>query len=76
MTIKLKNAEELKKHLMKEGYTLRSFGLKAEVSHTHIMNIIHEKNQPSPKAAKKIAEALNLTFDDLFFIENDCKSNQ
>jgi transcriptional regulator with XRE-family HTH domain len=56
---------------MKKGYTIRSFAEKVGMSPSHISLIVNGERNPSPAAAKKIFEALELTFDDIFFIKND-----
>jgi transcriptional regulator with XRE-family HTH domain len=69
MTIRLKNAIEFKRLLMEKGYSYRTFGKASKVAFPTISDIANEKKYPTPKAAKKICEALGLEFNDLFFIE-------
>jgi transcriptional regulator with XRE-family HTH domain len=70
LTIILKNAQEFQKLLMKKGYSFRSFAKLAGMSSAHISYIVNGKRNPNPATAKKIAEALEMDFDDIFFIEN------
>lgn len=73
LTIKLKNSDSFKKILIKKGYTYKSFAKEVEVSQPFISGIISGKKNPSPKVARKIADVLQIDWDDIFFIQNDNK---
>jgi transcriptional regulator with XRE-family HTH domain len=70
LTIILKNAQEFQKLLMKKGYSFRSFAKLAGMSSAHISYIVNGKRNPNPATAKKIAEALEVDFDQIFFIKD------
>lgn len=76
MKIKLKNIEEFKKLLLVNGYTQRSYGRAIGISEPYAHQIANGTRNPGPKIAKDTAELLNVKFDDIFFIENACKSEQ
>lgn len=69
MSIKFKNQEEFQKLLIKNGYSNRDFSTLAGISDTHLSFILNGKRGITPATAKKIADALKLKFDDLFYIE-------
>jgi transcriptional regulator with XRE-family HTH domain len=71
LTIRLNDPQEFKKLLMKKGFTYRSFAKKAGITSAHVSLIANNKRNPTPATAKKIYEALDLTFDDIFFIQSD-----
>lgn len=71
MTIRLKNATEFKRILMEKGFSYRSLAEVAKLSYVSINDIANEKKRPTPKTAKRICEALDLEFQDIFFIVND-----
>ncbi|MDN4525363.1 helix-turn-helix domain-containing protein [Fictibacillus fluitans] len=70
MKIKLKNAHDFKKLLIKSGYTNSSFAQKIDVSSAYVNQIVNEKSFPSPQVAKKITEELEIDFDTIFFIDD------
>lgn len=67
--IKLKSKKEFNELLVKEGYSKRSFARKSDLSESTIIQISNEKQSPRPENAKKICEALERGFDDIFIIE-------
>jgi DNA-binding XRE family transcriptional regulator len=73
--VKLKNHHEFKCIIAKNGFSQRSFAEKINLSYEYLNQIANDRLNPSGKAAKKITEALDLEFDDIFFIDNDDKSH-
>ncbi|MEH7093978.1 helix-turn-helix transcriptional regulator [Neobacillus vireti] len=76
MKIHLKNPNEFKKLLLQKGYSQRSFAESSEISPPYFNQIINEERFPSGKVAKRIADQLEMNFEDIFFIEDACKSYQ
>lgn len=74
--IKFKDPTTFEMALMKLGYTQRSFAKKIGISSPYLSQIIKGDRNPSPKVAKKIFDALEKNFDDIFFIHLDNKSYQ
>ena len=76
MKVTLKDSNEFKKLLLQKGYSQRSFAEATEISSPYFNQIINEERFPSGKVAKKIVDVLELNFDDIFFIDDACKSYQ
>lgn len=76
MKIILKDHHELKKLLLQKGYSQRSFAEAIEISPPYFNQIINGERHPSGKVAKKIVDVLKMDFDDIFFINDACKSYQ
>lgn len=76
MSIKIKDLNDFSKRVMISGFSQRSFAEHINVSNAMINQIFNEKRNPSAKIAKKITDGLGVSFDDIFFIENDNKSYQ
>ena len=76
MKISLKDPYEFKKLLMQKGYSQRSFADATEISRPYFNQIINEERFPSGKVAKKIVDQLELSFTEIFFIDDACKSYQ
>jgi transcriptional regulator with XRE-family HTH domain len=74
MKIYLNNPNELKKILLQKGYSQRSFAELTEISPPYFNQIINEERFPSGKVAKKIVDQLEMNFEDIFFIDDACKS--
>lgn len=75
MKIKVKNVEEFKKLLLVKGFTQRSLGREIKISSPYATQIVNGIKNPGPEIAKKIVDVLEVNFDDIFFIEDACKSN-
>lgn len=75
MKISVKDNEALKKLIIMDGHTLRSFAKKIGVSSPYVVQIVNGDRNPGPQIAKKISESLNLEFEDIFFIKCGNKSN-
>jgi DNA-binding XRE family transcriptional regulator len=76
MKINLVNAYEFRKMLLVNGYSQRSLAKKIQISNPYLNQIIHGERCPSAKVAKKIVDELGIKFEDIFFIDVACKSEQ
>jgi transcriptional regulator with XRE-family HTH domain len=76
LRIKLKDPNALKKLLIVNGFSQKEFAEGVEVTPAFLSQIVNEERYPSAKTAKKIADHFKLDFDDIFFIDDDCKSYQ
>lgn len=74
MRIVIKNPDEFKQVVIKKGFSQRKFGHLIGISESYACNIINGNKTPGPAVAKKIAEVLEVDFDDIFFIQSGCKS--
>ncbi|PTI99137.1 helix-turn-helix transcriptional regulator [Staphylococcus simulans] len=68
MTI-LINSNIFKKAMFLKGLNLSELSIKTEVSTTYLSQIVNGKKVPSPKLAKKIANALDVEIEDIFEFE-------
>ena len=74
--IVIRNKEAFIEKTVRAGLSYRQLAEKANTSQTTISLIANGERNPSPKTAINICKALNCQFEDIFFIENDYKSNQ
>ena len=75
-TVLVKDIDELIEKIVKKGYSYRKLAEKSNCSQTQISLILKGERNPSPENAVNICRALECKFDDIFFINNDDKSNQ
>lgn len=75
-SVLVKDIERLKNIIIKSGFSYRKLAKEANCSQTQISLIIKGERNPSPETAVNICKALNKSFDEIFFIHNDCKSKQ
>lgn len=75
MKIKVKNVDYVLRLIMKKGHSQSSFCNKVGVSVSYGNQVLNGKRNPSPELADKIVQLLGVDFDDIFFIQNGCKSN-
>ncbi|VYU20868.1 helix-turn-helix domain-containing protein [Staphylococcus simulans] len=68
MTV-LINSSTLKKAMFLKGFNLSDLAIKTEVSPTYLSQIVNGKKVPSPKLAKKIANALDVEIEEIFEFE-------
>ena len=61
--------------IVKKGFSYRQLAKEAKCSQTQISLILKGERNPSPENAVNICRALECGFDDIFFINNDYKSN-
>jgi DNA-binding XRE family transcriptional regulator len=76
MKITLLDSDDFQKRIIVSGHTLRSFAKKIEISTPYMVQIANETRKPGPKIAKKIVDGLEAEFDEIFFVDNGCKSEQ
>lgn len=76
MIIILKNPDDFREKLLKNGYSIRSFANQIGLSSPYFSQIINNKRNPSGKVAKKILDELSLEFEEIFFINNVNKSDR
>lgn len=60
------NVSELRGEIAKNGYSLRGFAKKSEISISYLSAIVNKKANPSPKMASHISKELNVPMDNLF----------
>ncbi len=75
-TVLVKDVDYLIEQIVKKGYSYRKLAENANCSQTQISLILKGERNPSPENAINICKALECNFDDIFFINNDYKSNQ
>lgn len=66
--IKLKSCEDFHKIITKKGFSKRALAERSGLSVSTLVQISNGKQSPRPHTAKKICEALNMSFDDVFVI--------
>lgn len=76
MKIMIRDVALLNELILKKGFTQRSFGREIEISPAYSNQVLSGKRNPGPKIAKKIADTLEVEFDEIFFIESAYKSDQ
>lgn len=76
MSIKLKDGRDFSKRLILLGLSQRGFAKKIGTSGPFMCNIINGNRNPSAEMAKKICVGLDVSFEDIFFIQEDNKSYQ
>ena len=75
-TVLVKDIDSLIEHIVKKGFSYRKLAEKSNCSQTQISLILKGERNPSPQNAINMCKALECEFDDIFFINNDYKSNQ
>lgn len=75
-TVQVKDIDEFIARTVEKGLSYRQLAKKANTSQTTISLIIKGERNPSPELAVNICKALECQFNDIFFINNDYKSNQ
>lgn len=74
MKIKLRNTKYFKTLLLKKGFSQRGYGRAIGISEPYANQIANGTRNPGPEIANKTVELLQVEFDEIFFIENACKS--
>ncbi|MBT2641727.1 helix-turn-helix transcriptional regulator [Bacillus sp. ISL-41] len=69
MKVVVKDPIQLRMILIQKGFSQRNFSKSVGMSENYFNQIINNKKNPSPIVAKRIAEQLELTFEDLFIIQ-------
>lgn len=70
MKIALKDPRAFTELIIKKGYSKNSFAKKAQLGQPTLVHISNGKQNPSPASAKKIIDALEVSFDDIFKFED------
>lgn len=75
-TVMIKDIDEFIEKIVTKGLSYRELAKRTNSNPTTITLLAKGERNPSPKLAVNICKALNCQFDDIFFINNDDKSNQ
>ena len=75
-TVLVKDRDIFLEKIVEKGFSYRQLAREAGTSQTSISLIIKGERNPSPENAVNICKALKCQFSDIFFINNDYKSNQ
>ncbi len=74
-SVLVKDLEALIERIVKAGFSYRRLAKESKCSQTQISLILKGERNPSPENAINICKALKCNFDDIFFINNNYKSN-
>jgi DNA-binding XRE family transcriptional regulator len=74
MRIRVKDADHLNKLIIMKGFNKTEFGKEIKLSNPMTVQITNGDRSPSPKAAKRICETLEVPFEELFIIERTIKT--
>ena len=74
MKIILKDIGKFQELLLRKGFTKRELGRQASISEVYALQIANGDRNPGAKVARRICEALEVEFGDIFFIMDACKS--
>lgn len=61
--------------LIRKGLTKRGLANIAEIGHATVIQICNGNRQPSPPVAKKIVDALEVDFDEIFLIAKEVEEH-
>lgn len=75
-TVLVKDINYLIELIVKAGYSYRQLAKEVNCSQTQISLILKGERNPSPEIAVNICKVLNCQFDEIFFINNNDKSQQ
>lgn len=76
LKIKLKDVNKFKTLLMISGYSQRAYARAIGISEPYANQIANGTRNPGPEIAKNTADLLGVKFEDIFFIDYACKSEQ
>ena len=76
MGVSFRDLSEVNQLIIKMGYSQGGFGKAAGISRGYANQVLRGDRKPTPGIAKKISDALEKDFDELFFIEDGYKSDQ
>ncbi|WP_339820496.1 helix-turn-helix transcriptional regulator [Paenibacillus sp. FSL R7-0216] len=68
MKIKLKDLVSFEELLIRKGFSKKAFAEAAGIGQVTALQICNGDRNPSPRIAKRICDALEVTFDDIFMI--------
>ena len=71
----VRDLEVFNRKIIESGFSYRQLAKEAKTSQTTISLIANGERNPSANTAVHICRALKCQFDDIFFIENNDKSN-
>ncbi|USS86516.1 helix-turn-helix domain-containing protein [Fructilactobacillus cliffordii] len=74
LSLRLKNAEAVRKEISLRGYSINSFARKIKSNPGYIGKVLDGKRDPYPPLAKKIADGLDMDIRDLFFVVDGRKN--
>ena len=74
MRVVIQRPEEVKKAIIVNGHSLRTFAKTIGISSGYLSQILRGDRNPSGKVAKTISDELGFVFEDYFFVEDACKS--
>ena len=69
MKIVIKNAESVRKDILKRGMNMRQFSERINITQHYWSNIMNGKRYPSAAVAKRIADELGKTIQEVFDFE-------
>lgn len=69
MKIRLKDPEQFEELLIRTGHSKRSFASVAGIGQVTALQVASGDRTPSPRIAKRITDALEVEFDEIFVIE-------
>ena len=69
MKIVIKNTESVRKDILKQGMNMRQFAERINVTQHYWSNIMNRKRFPSAAVAKRIADELGKTIQEVFDFE-------
>lgn len=75
-TVVVKDIDLLIEKIVEKGLSYRQLAKKMGTSQTTISLIMKGERNPSPETAINFCKVLECQFNDIFFINNDYKSNQ
>lgn len=76
MKIKLRDSEKLKRLLLIKGFSQGQLASDINITVQHLNAVVNGKQSPSGRIAKRIADQLEVGFEDIFFVEVVCCSKQ
>lgn len=69
MKIVIKDTEETKSDVIKLGMNMRQFAERLGIGKSYLSNILQGKRNPSPALAKRIADEIGKTIQEVFDFE-------
>lgn len=69
LRVQLKDAQVFNEMLIRKGLSKRGLARVANIGESTALHICNSSRNPSPATAAKIAEALEVSFDEIFIIE-------
>ncbi|HZG81765.1 MAG TPA: helix-turn-helix transcriptional regulator [Brevibacillus sp.] len=74
MKIRLKDLERFEELIIRKGHSKRSFAEVAGIGQVTALQIANGERNPSPRIAKRITDALEVEFDEIFVIEKTTRT--